>query len=68
MTYVIYFLHAWHGHTGINCEIGGTILCKTENENYLRVKINANIKVSEQCRIAVSKGKQIIGMTRRNIT
>ena len=27
-----------------------------------------NMKVSEQCRIAASKGNQILGMIRRNIT
>ena len=30
--------------------------------------ITANMKVSEQCRIAASKGNQILGMIRRNIT
>ena len=30
--------------------------------------MNANMKVSEQCRIAVSKGNQVVGMIRRNIT
>ena len=30
--------------------------------------MNANMKVSEQCRIAASKGNQILGMIRRNIT
>ena len=30
--------------------------------------MNANMKVSEQCRIAASKGNQVIGMIRRNIT
>ena len=34
----------------------------------LGVTINANMKVSEQCRIAASKGNQILGMIRRNIT
>ena len=29
--------------------------------------MNANMKVSEQCSIAASKGNQIIGMIRRNI-
>ena len=28
----------------------------------------ANMKVSEQCRIAASKGNQVLGMIRRNIT
>ena len=30
--------------------------------------LNANMKVSEQCRIAASQGIQILGMIRRNIT
>ena len=29
--------------------------------------MNANMKVSEQCRIAASKGNQVLGMIRRNI-
>ena len=34
----------------------------------LGVTINANMNVSEQCRIAASQGNQILGMIRRNIT
>ena len=30
--------------------------------------MNANMKASEQCRIAASKGNQVLGMIRRNIT
>ena len=30
--------------------------------------MNANMKVSEQCRIAASKGNQVLGMIRRTIT
>ncbi len=30
--------------------------------------MNYNMKVSEQCRIAASKGNQVLGMIRRNIT
>ena len=30
--------------------------------------MNANMKVSEQCRIAASKGNKVLGMIRRNIT
>ena len=32
------------------------------------VTIKANMKVSEQCRIAASKDNQILGLIRRNIT
>ena len=52
----------------MNYEMGGTILSKTVNEKDLGVTMNANMKVSEQCRIAASKGNQVLGMIRRNIT
>ena len=41
---------------------------ETVKEKDLGVTMNANMKVSEQCRIAASKGNQILGMIRRNIT
>ena len=37
-------------------------------EKDLGVSMNANMKVSEQCRIAASKGNQVLGMIRRGIT
>ena len=37
-------------------------------EKDLGVSMNANMKLSEQCRIAASKGNQVLGMIRRNIT
>ena len=40
----------------------------TVKEKDLGVTMNANMKVSEQCRIAASKGNQVLGMIRRNIT
>ena len=61
-------LHPGPGNTGMNYEMGGTILSKTGKEKYLGVTMNANMKVSEQCRIAASKGNQVLGMIRRNIT
>ena len=61
-------LHTGPGNTGMNYEMGGTIISKTEKEKYLGVTMNANMKVSEQCRIAASKGNQVLGMIRRNIT
>ena len=57
-------LHAGPGNTGMNYEMGGTIQSKTVKEKYLGVTMNANIKVSEQCRIAASKGNQVLGMIR----
>ena len=61
-------LHTRSGNTGVNYEMGGTILSKTVKEKDLGVTMNANMKVSEQCRIAASKGNQVPGMIRRNIT
>ena len=61
-------LHTGPGNTGMNYEIGGTILSKTVKEKDLGVTMKANMKVSEQCRIAASKGNQVIGMIWRNIT
>ncbi len=61
-------LHTGPGNTDMNYEMGGTILSKTGKEKDLGVAMNANMKVSEQCRIAASKGNQVLGMIRRNIT
>ena len=61
-------LHTGPGNTGMNYEMGETILSKTVKEKDLGVTMNASMKVSEQYRIAASKGNQILGMIRRNIT
>ena len=52
----------------INYKMGGTVLGTTVKEKDLGVKISADMKVSEQCGIATSKGNQILGLIRRNIT
>ena len=52
----------------MNYEMGRTILSKTVKEKGIGVKMNANMKVLEQCRIAASPGNQVLGMIRRNIT
>ena len=52
----------------MNYEMGGTSLSKTVKENDLGVIMKANMKVSEQFRIAASKGSHDIGVIRRNIT
>ena len=62
------YLHTGAGNTGMNYDMGGTILSKTVKEKYLGVTMNADMKVSEQCRIAASKGNRVIGMIRRTIT
>ena len=61
-------LHIGPGNASMNYEMGGTFLSITVKEKDLGVTMNANMKVSEQCRIAASKGNQVLGMIRRNIT
>ena len=61
-------LHTGPGNTSMNYEMGGTTHNKTVKEKYLGVTMNANMKVSAQCRIAASQGNQVLGMIRRNIT
>ena len=61
-------LHIGPGNTSMTYEMGGTILSITVKEKDLGVTMNANMKVSEQCRIAASMGNQVLGMIRRNIT
>ena len=58
-------LHTGPGNTGMNYELGGTIPSKTVKEKDIGVSMNANMKVSEQCIIAVSKGNQVLGMIRK---
>ena len=52
----------------MNYDMRGTILSKTATEKDIGVSMNATMKVSERCRIAASKGNQVPGMIRRNIT
>ena len=49
-------LHTGPGNIGMTYEMGGTILSKTVKEKDLGVTMNANMKVSEQCRIAAMLG------------
>ena len=66
--YKCLYIHTWPGNTGINYEMGGTILSKTVKEKDLGVTMNVNMNVSEQCRIAASMANQVLGLIRRNIT
>ena len=56
-------LHTGHGNLNVNYKMGDTV-----KEKDLGVTVSADMKVSEQCGIAASKGNQIIGLIRRNIT
>ena len=52
----------------VNYKMGDTVLCTTVKEKDLGITKSADMKVSEQCGIAASKGNQILGLNRRNIT
>ena len=52
----------------VNYKMRNTVLGTTVKEKDLGVTISADMKVSEQCGIAVSKDNQISGLVRRNIT
>ena len=61
-------LRTGHGNLDVNFKMGDTVLGTTVKEKDLGVTISAAMKFSEQCGIAASKGNQILGLIRRNIT
>ena len=61
-------LRAGHGNLDVNYKIGDTVLGTTVKEKDLGVTISADMKVSEQCGNAASKGNKILGLIRRNLT
>ena len=52
----------------VNYNMGDSVLCTTLKEKDLGITISGDLKVSEQSGIAASKGNQIIGLLRKNIT
>ena len=61
-------LHTGHGNLDVNYKMGDTVLGTTVKEKDLGITISDDVKVSEQCGIAASKGNKILGLIRRNIT
>ena len=61
-------LHTGLGNLNVNYKMGDTVLGTTVKEKDLGVTISADMKVSQQCGIAASKGNQILGLIRSNIT
>ena len=61
-------LHTGHEKLDVNYKMGDTVLGTTVREKDLGITISADMKVSKQCGIAASKGNQILGLNRRNIT
>ena len=60
-------LHTGHGNLDVNYKLGDTVLGTIVKEKDLGVTISADMKVSEQCGIAASKGSHIFELIRRNI-
>ena len=60
--------HTGHGNLDVNYKMGHAVMGTTIKEKDFGVTISADMKVSEQCGIAASKGNQILGLIRRNIT
>ena len=61
-------LHTGHRNLDVNYNMKDTVLSTIIKERDLGVTTSADMKASEQCHIAASKGNQIIGLIRRNIT
>ena len=60
-------LHTEHGNEDVRYIMGGAVLNIIVKEKELGLTLNADMKISEQCGIAVWKGNQILGIIRRNI-
>ena len=60
-------IHTGHGNMDKENKIRDAVLGRTTKKD-LGVTFSADMKVSDQCGIAVSKGNQIVGIFRRTIT
>ena len=60
-------IHIGHGNMDEEYKIGDAVLGRTTQEKHLGVTFSADMKVSEQCGIAASKGNQILWLIRRTI-
>ena len=61
-------IHIGHGNMNEEYKMGDAVLGRTAQGKDLGVTFSADMKVSEQCGIAASKGNKIIGPIRRTIT
>ena len=58
-------IHIGHGNMDEEYKMGDAVLGRTTQEKDLGVTFSADMKVSEQCGIAASKGNQILRLIRR---
>ena len=61
-------IHIGYGNMTEEYKMGDAVLGRTIQEKDLGVTFSADMKVSEQCGIAASKGNKILGLIRRTIT
>ena len=61
-------IHIGHGNMDEEYKMGNAVLGRSTQEKDLEVTFSPDMKVSEQCGIAASKGSQILGLIRRTIT
>ena len=61
-------IHIGHGNMDEEYKMGDVVLGRTTQEKDLGVTFSADMKVSEQCGIAASKGNKILGLIMRTIT
>ena len=61
-------LDTGHGNEDVHYTIRGRVLSTTTTGKDLGVIISVDMKVSKQCAMAASKGNQMLGLIRRNIT
>ena len=60
-------IHIRYGNMGEEYKMVNAVLGRTTQEKDLGVTFSADMKVSEQCGIAASKGNKILGQIRRTI-
>ena len=59
-------MHIGHGNMDEEYKMGNAVLGRTTQEKELGVTFSADMKVSDQCGIAASKGNQKLSRIRRN--
>ena len=62
------FIHIGHGHMDEEYKMGDAVLGSATQKKDLGVTFSDDMKVSEQCLIAASKGNKILGLIGRTIT
>ena len=61
-------IHIGHANMDKEYKMGDTVLGRATQENDLGITFSADMKISEQYRIAALKGNQVLGLIRRTIT